>query len=81
MVELTESAKRKLWRKVLGYQIGEKITLRYLPPDKYRKRRMGIPKILIRGTIVEIYPNTIVIETKDGLRIHLSERLCDEAKR
>lgn len=80
-MRLTEQERKRLWRKILGYRIGETVRISYLIPVTFNGNRIGETHVFVEGRIVEIGKEEIKLQQEDGTTIILKERLCSEAER
>jgi len=65
--------KKRFWRKLLGYKIGEEVVVTYETTASFAD---GIPRkgtIFISGKVVEITKDAIILESLKNVRIKLLE--------
>jgi len=89
---MDKDEKRKFWRKLLGYKIGEKVTITYEIPSTYEVPRrktdgnivdvkmIGVAEVFLSGTIVGFKRDTLVLQTADKVRINLDEKRILDAR-
>lgn len=70
---MEEKDTKKFWRKLLGYKIGEEITVTYEVEVYAPNNKVFKGDILVSGKVSRFLENKVVIESWNGVCVNLEE--------